>query len=300
MTKKTLLAIAITLSLVLHSGIGFLLLYNKTSDTGALVLNPIIDISLVPGGAGIPRNEDGTGFSYGSSDSHPSHIDTETTPQQNTTRTEVSRVTPLPSATPSLKTAASLRVKNKPISKVKKNNFSKKTQKIKPKKAVSQRPMRATRKKSTQANNATVKSVPRQSLNALSSNNTSVGSAGSSGSGPAGQAVKSHTLALGNGHSVGSTAGNGSGHSGAHVLKRVTPDYPAKAKKRRIEGKVIVAFTVTPTGTVENARVITAKPQGIFDHSALHAIIRWKFRPAFQNGRPVAVELRLPIVFQLR
>src|SRR6185503_13549750 len=54
-------------------------------------------------------------------------------------------------------------------------------------------------------------------------------------------------------------------------LVRINPDYPPRAQTRGIEGYVIVQFTITPTGTVKDAIVVEAKPEGMFDDAALKA-----------------------------
>ena len=81
---------------------------------------------------------------------------------------------------------------------------------------------------------------------------------------------------------------------------RIPPIYPQRAAKRGIEGWVEIEFTITALGTVKNARVVTASPEGIFDNAALRAISRWKFKPKVLNK--VAVEryhVRQRISFKL-
>ncbi|MEE9426104.1 MAG: energy transducer TonB [Methylococcales bacterium] len=66
------------------------------------------------------------------------------------------------------------------------------------------------------------------------------------------------------------------------------PRYPLRAQSRNIEGWVVVEFTITPTGSVIDAKVTDAKPEGTFDRAALNAIVKWKFKPKIENSRPVA------------
>lgn len=75
--------------------------------------------------------------------------------------------------------------------------------------------------------------------------------------------------------------------SGVVPLVRVKPNYPARAASRHIEGWVKIEFTVSPAGSVANARVIGASPPGIFDEAALDAIKKWKFKPKIENGAAV-------------
>jgi protein TonB len=71
-------------------------------------------------------------------------------------------------------------------------------------------------------------------------------------------------------------------------LVRINPEFPRRAAARGIEGWVQLEFTITPAGTVENARVIDADPKGQFEDAALKAIARWKYNPKVVDGKPVA------------
>jgi periplasmic protein TonB len=71
-------------------------------------------------------------------------------------------------------------------------------------------------------------------------------------------------------------------------LVRINPDYPPRALSRGLEGWVQVQFTITPTGTVADAKVVNAEPKNIFDDAALKAISRWRYNPKVEGG--VAVE----------
>ena len=72
-------------------------------------------------------------------------------------------------------------------------------------------------------------------------------------------------------------------------IVKVAPNYPRRAAAKGIEGYVVVEFTVTALGTVENPRVIEADPQGVFDREALAAVSKFKYKPKVENGQPVAV-----------
>lgn len=68
----------------------------------------------------------------------------------------------------------------------------------------------------------------------------------------------------------------------------VDPVYPPEALRSRTEGWVELEFTITETGSVRDAAVVGAEPQGTFDAAALAALGRWRFEPRIANGRPVA------------
>ncbi len=70
--------------------------------------------------------------------------------------------------------------------------------------------------------------------------------------------------------------GTGGGDRDVVPLVRVDPQYPPRAKQRRIEGYVDIEFTIGPAGTVEQPKVIGASPPGIFNQAALRAVRRWR------------------------
>src|SRR5690606_32586966 len=71
-------------------------------------------------------------------------------------------------------------------------------------------------------------------------------------------------------------------------LVRVPPEYPPRALTRGLEGWVLVQFTITTIGTVKDAVVVDAQPEGVFNDAALKAIARWRYNPRVDGG--VAVE----------
>lgn len=71
-------------------------------------------------------------------------------------------------------------------------------------------------------------------------------------------------------------------------LVRIPPEYPRRALQRGTEGWVQVQFTITATGSVTDAKVVTAEPPGLFDEAAIRSILRWRYNPKIEDG--VAVE----------
>ncbi len=72
-------------------------------------------------------------------------------------------------------------------------------------------------------------------------------------------------------------------------IVRVEPVYPRRALQRGIEGYVLLEFTVTETGSVENPEVVEADPPGVFDRAAIQAALRFKYQPRVVDGEPIAV-----------
>jgi protein TonB len=80
---------------------------------------------------------------------------------------------------------------------------------------------------------------------------------------------------------------------------RFPPRYPQRALMRRVEGKVVLKFTINPDGSVSDAEVIKAEPTGYFEQSALRAIGRWQFHPKVVDGKTVSRSATQTINFRL-
>lgn len=88
----------------------------------------------------------------------------------------------------------------------------------------------------------------------------------------------------------GAEAGNGDGR--LEPLISGVPRYPDAARARGLRGWVEVEFTVTPAGTVENARVVGAEPRNVFDAAALEAVGRRRY-PAAESREPQVLTERI-------
>ena len=75
--------------------------------------------------------------------------------------------------------------------------------------------------------------------------------------------------------------------------------YPAKAKKNKIEGKVMVEFVVEKDGSLTNLKVIKKLGNGL-DEEAIRLIEKGpKWLPAKFKGEPIRQKMILPVIFQL-
>jgi protein TonB len=72
-------------------------------------------------------------------------------------------------------------------------------------------------------------------------------------------------------------------------LVRIPADYPLSALAKEIEGWVLVRFTVTETGSVADPEVLRSEPPGVFDRSAIRAVLKWKYQPQIVDGKPAPV-----------
>ena len=75
-------------------------------------------------------------------------------------------------------------------------------------------------------------------------------------------------------------------------------NYPVTARAVGAEGRVVVTFTVTENGAVEEAEVTTPIHPAL-DREALAAVQRARFVPAHRAGRPLRVRMALPVTFDL-
>lgn len=82
-------------------------------------------------------------------------------------------------------------------------------------------------------------------------------------------------------------------------LVRIPPEYPMSARAKGIQGYVILRFTVTETGAVEDPEVLRSQPPGVFDRSASRAVLRWKYQPQMVDGKPASVVSYTRINFQM-
>jgi TonB family protein len=76
------------------------------------------------------------------------------------------------------------------------------------------------------------------------------------------------------------------------------PEYTDNARKKKINGTVLVAMIVTQEGTVRDAKVVKSLEKGL-DQQALATVSTWKFEPATKDGKPVAVHLNIDVSFHI-
>jgi TonB family protein len=80
--------------------------------------------------------------------------------------------------------------------------------------------------------------------------------------------------------------------------REVPAKYPREALFDRIEGWVIVEFTISPSGVPDDFKVMSSQPRRTFDRAALDALKQWRFAPVMRDG--VAVEQRASIRMQFK
>jgi TonB family protein len=86
--------------------------------------------------------------------------------------------------------------------------------------------------------------------------------------------------------------------SSVEILSKPQPNYTEEARRRRIEGEVLLEVLFRASGEVQVLKVIRGLGHGL-DESAAAAARRIRFRPARRDGVPADSTAVVRIVFQL-
>lgn len=82
-----------------------------------------------------------------------------------------------------------------------------------------------------------------------------------------------------------------------HIQK---PRYPKRAEAKGLQGELLVEFEIDTEGKVNDARVIHASPQGVFDRAVLQALYKNRYKPQKVNGKAVVASgVQEKYIFQL-
>jgi protein TonB len=76
--------------------------------------------------------------------------------------------------------------------------------------------------------------------------------------------------------------------------------YPPLSRRLSEQGIVTLKFTVMTDGTVAGPRVVKSSGFQRLDDAAIQCVSRWRYHPATQNGKPLAVSLEANVRYQLR
>jgi periplasmic protein TonB len=75
-----------------------------------------------------------------------------------------------------------------------------------------------------------------------------------------------------------------SGVMAGNKISGGVPQYPAIARMARVQGTVVLAATISKSGTIENLRVIGGPAMLVA--AAMEAVRTWRYRPYLLNGSP--------------
>ncbi|CAN0258282.1 unnamed protein product, partial [Phaeothamnion confervicola] len=90
-------------------------------------------------------------------------------------------------------------------------------------------------------------------------------------------------------------AASAKGRFDPNPIYRAKPAYPSGARASKIEGYVVVAYSVSASGAVTNVSVVSASPPGVFNAATVAAVRQWRFKPSPQgaSGRRTTVRFKL-------
>lgn len=83
------------------------------------------------------------------------------------------------------------------------------------------------------------------------------------------------------------------------TLTQTLPAYPSVARRRGLQGVVVVAVEVAADGAALNLVVQRSSSYAVLDSAALYAVRSWRFLPARRAGQAVRATVQVPIRFRL-
>jgi protein TonB len=116
------------------------------------------------------------------------------------------------------------------------------------------------------------------------------GSAGSGGQGGTGG---------GDDSGDGSGQGTGDGDGSATGVYTPAPAYPSEARRRNIEGSVLVELAIAADGTCAVRRIVESSGFSPLDEAVQSTVKHWKYRAADDDGRPENTTKRMRFTFRL-
>lgn len=128
------------------------------------------------------------------------------------------------------------------------------------------------------------------------------GSGGGTGSGTGTGMGEGDGSGIGPGSGGGTGGGPyrpGSGVTPPGLLREVKPEYTEDARRRNLEGEVVLEIVVRSDGTVGQVKLLSGLGAGL-DQRAIDAVRQWRFSPARRLGAPVDVMVEVAVEFRLR
>jgi|GEM_PF-3506349 len=80
-------------------------------------------------------------------------------------------------------------------------------------------------------------------------------------------------------------------------MKANPPTWPAAVKDDKLRGQVVLLIQIDREGGRKNIKVDVSSGHEGIDVAALFAALRWLYRPALLDGKPVASVLRWPVYY---
>jgi len=82
------------------------------------------------------------------------------------------------------------------------------------------------------------------------------------------------------------------------LIYQVEPEFSEEARKAKYQGTVVLAIEVDTSGRPANIRVLQGLGLGL-DEKAVEAVLKWRFKPALRDGKPVTTAATVQVTFRL-
>ena len=76
------------------------------------------------------------------------------------------------------------------------------------------------------------------------------------------------------------------------------PEYSDQARAERLQGTLVLAAVIAADGCIRELRLVRRLGLGL-DEKAIEAVLTWKFDPAKQDGKPIAVRVNIEVSFRM-
>ncbi len=98
----------------------------------------------------------------------------------------------------------------------------------------------------------------------------------------------------------GITARPRPGHSisAPQLIDKVEPEFSEEARKAKYSGVVVLQIEVDTNGKARRVRVVQSPGLGL-DKKAVDAVLQWRFKPGYQDGKPVVTGATVEVNFRL-
>ena len=86
---------------------------------------------------------------------------------------------------------------------------------------------------------------------------------------------------------------------GPELITKIAPKYPIIARRKKLQGKVVLSFLINVEGNVSHVEVKETSGYHVLDQAAIKCVKNWRYRPAVKSWRNIESRINCPIVFKL-